>query len=181
MSSSRLIAAVLASSLLGAPALAGATAARPSSTEEVLATAAKAARAGKRNILVLFHASWCRWCRKLEAILAAPGVAEIVAKHYERAELTVYERGEKQAAENEGAEQLLEALAGENAGLPFAAVLDRKSRKPIATSNASGPGTNVGFPSKADEIDHFVGMLRKGAPRMTEAEAETIRAAFPAP
>jgi hypothetical protein len=32
-----------------------------------------------------------------------------------------------------------------------------------------------------EEVDHFVSMLRKGAPRMTAAEAETIRAAFPAP
>ena len=61
------------------------------------------------------------------------------------------------------------------------AVLDRRSRRPIATSNLDGPGTNVGFPAKADEIDHFVGMLRKGAPGMSAAEAETIRAAFPPP
>ena len=61
------------------------------------------------------------------------------------------------------------------------AVLDRKTRRPIATSNVDGPGTNVGFPSKEDEIEHFVGMLRKGAPRMSAAEAETIRAAFPPP
>ena len=45
----------------------------------------------------------------------------------------------------------------------------------------AGEGTNVGFPGKRDEVDHFVAMLRKGAPKMTAAEAETVRAAFPAP
>ena len=74
-----------------------------------------------------------------------------------------------------------ESLAGKDPGLPFTAVLDRKSHRPIATSNMAGVGTNVGFPGKADEVDHFVGMLRKGAPRMTAAEAETVRAAFPSP
>ena len=162
--------------LAGPIALAG-----PPAAESVLTAAAKAGKPGKKNILVVFHASWCGWCRKLEGVLSAPSAKEILERHYERAGLTVLERGEKEALENAGAEELLASIAGKDAGLPFTAVLDRKSRLPIATSNTSGPGTNIGFPGKADELDRFVGMLRKGAPRMTAAEAETIRAAFPPP
>lgn len=151
----------------------------PPSTESVLDRASKEGKPDGRNTLVVFHASWCGWCRKLESILAAPRVKEIVERHFVLVELTVLERGEKQALENPGAETLLESLAGGEAGLPFTAVLDRKTRKPIATSNLAGPGTNVGFPAKRDEVDHFVAMLRKGAPEMSAAEAETLRAAFP--
>ncbi len=167
--------AIVAGLLLSRPVVL----AEPATADAVLAEAAKAGRSAGRNTLVVFHASWCGWCRKLEAILSSPRVKEIVDRHYVQVELTVLERGEKQALENPGAEALMDSLAGGDAGLPFTAVLERKTKKPIATSNLSGPGTNVGFPAKADEVDHFVGMLRRGAPGMSAAEAETIRAAFP--
>jgi len=173
----RLVLSVTLAAALGSPFPAFSA---PVPAAQALDAAAKAAREGKRNVFVLFHASWCGWCRKLEAVLATPGAKEVLDRYYERVELTVQERGEKQALENPGAEELLEKLSGGDSGLPFTAVLDRKSRAPLATSNMSGPGTNVGFPAKADEIDHFVGMLRKGAPGMTQAEAEKLRAAFPA-
>jgi thiol-disulfide isomerase/thioredoxin len=178
MPSRRLIFALALALGYGLLAAAPAPAAPPTAAA-VLDAAAKAGKTGKRNILVTFHASWCGWCRKLDTVLSAPAAKEVLDRHYEKVGLTVLERGEKKALENPGAGEILTSLAGKDAGLPFTAVLDRKSRRAIATSNLGGPGTNVGFPAKPDELDHFVGMLRKGAPGMSEAEAETIRAAFP--
>ena len=176
MPSRRLVLPLVLAWALCAPA----AAATPPSASVLLDAAAKAAKGGNRNLFVLFHASWCGWCRKLEAAISTPAAKEVLDRHYERVELTVLERGEKAADENAGAEELLSKLAGADAGLPFTAVLDRKTRSALATSNTGGPGTNIGFPAKADEIDHFLGMLRAGAPKMTAAELETLRAAFPA-
>ena len=88
--------AIVAGLLLSRPVVL----AEPATADAVLAEAAKAGRSAGRNTLVVFHASWCGWCRKLEAILSSPRVKEIVDRHYVQVELTVLERGEKQALEN---------------------------------------------------------------------------------
>jgi hypothetical protein len=41
-------------------------------------------------------------------------------------------------------------------------------------------GGNVGCPYEPNEIEHFMKMLAKSAPRLTSAEANTVRNAFAA-
>ena len=64
---------------------------------------------------------------------------------------------------------------GKPRGIPWTAVLDADG-KVLATSD--GPDGNIGFPSSAEEIDHFMAMLRTSATRLTEADFAAIKAAL---
>jgi thioredoxin-related protein len=142
----------------------------PPPAAAVLERAKTAAARNDRRILLVFHASWCGWCRKFEAFLSSPGVKEIVDRNYEVVALTALERPGKQDLENPGAAAVFHELGGE--GLPFFAILDAKGKK-LETS--IGPGGNIGYPKEPQEIEAFAAVLRRTAPRISEAELALVK------
>jgi thiol:disulfide interchange protein len=140
---------------------------------ELLSAAVKTAKAENKTILVHFGASWCGWCKRLDAFLKAPEVGQLMADNYVLLELTVQESREKKALENPGAEELMSKMGGTNAGLPFYFFLDKEGKK-IGDSLAMPGGKNIGHPANAEEITAFVGLLERTAPRMTGAQRAKI-------
>lgn len=90
--------------------------------------------------------------------------------------LVVQENEKNKAMENPGADALLRKLGGP-AGLPYFAFLDARgalivnSRHPSAVRQE---GENIGYPGQSDEIDWFMQMIRKAAPKISEEDAKTI-------
>src|SRR5690349_3310427 len=85
--------------------------------DAVLQTAyAKATKEGKA-VLLIFHASWCGWCRKMDASLQDPAVKSLFDKTYVIAHLTVYESPGKKALENPGALDFLTQNGGADKGI----------------------------------------------------------------
>jgi thioredoxin-related protein len=117
-------------------------------------------KAGKENkkVLLIFHASWCGWCRKMDAALADTSIKKSINSNYEIAHLTVYESKDKTALENPGALDLLTKLGGADKGLPYWFVLDADGKK-LADSQ-SQPGKNTGCPASAEEVAYFISVLR---------------------
>jgi thioredoxin-related protein len=163
------ILALLLAVLFVVPARAG----RPQQANEILKTALTEASSAHKNVFVIFHATWCSWCKRLDAALTDPEVRKIIDENYVVTHLDVLERGEKaQTVENPGGQDIMKKLGGEKSGLPFYAVLDSAGEK-LADSNVMPGKMNIGFPGTGEEIAAFEKILKDTAPRMT-AEQRAI-------
>jgi len=160
--------------LLGAV---GVTAQTAPSASQVLTAAQAKATAEHKAIFLHFGASWCGWCRRLDAFLDAKAIRPLLEKHFVLAKLDVQESGEKQSLENAGAAALLDRCGGTGQGLPYFVFLDAKGEA-IATSKcptaAKPAGENIGYPGEQEEIALFLALLRKAAPEFTIDELKTI-------
>ena len=145
----------------------------PAPASKLIDAAVERARADSKTVWVDFGASWCGWCRKLEAFLDAPEVKDIIQKHYLIVPLTVMESEAKKSLENPGGDKVMADLGGANAGLPFYAFLDGSGQK-IANSLAMPNGGNIGFPADPNELQAFVALLDKTAPALASAERERV-------
>lgn len=167
--------------LLAALVLASARPAAPA--QSVVATAqARAAREGK-NVLILFEASWCRWCRKFDVLLADPALRAAWERSYAVAKINVRERGEFKRLENPGWEPLMKRLRGrDEMDVPYMAVLDPRGKK-LADSLRIGDGpipSNAGYPALPEEVSAFVATVARTG-RFTPDEIGLLKARFAPP
>ena len=142
---------------------------RPAPASAVIAAALKTATADRKVVLIEFGASWCTWCRRFDAFVHAPEVASIVAANYIVVNLVVQERDDKKPLENPGGQDLMDTWGGAKSGLPFYVFLDSSGKK-IANSNAMPDGGNIGFPGTAKEVEAFLGLVDKTAPRVSKGD-----------
>ena len=145
----------------------------PEPAATIVDGAVKRANAENKTVWIDFGASWCGWCRKLEAFLQAPEVKDIIQKHYLIVPLTVMENGPKESLENPGGEAMMKDLGGAGAGLPFYAFLDGAGKR-IANSMAMPRGGNIGFPANQEEITAFMTLIGKTAPALSSAERDRL-------
>lgn len=150
--------------------------------KEVLDAAYKQAKAQHKNVFIIFHASWCGWCHKMDTAMADPAIRNYFSDNYVITHLDVQEQDAKKYLENEGADKLLEDFKGDKQGIPFWVVLD-KDGKLLADSKMRKPGegpdggNNVGCPAQKDEVEYFISVLKKTS-RLKEAQFSEIFTRF---
>jgi thioredoxin-related protein len=145
------------------------------SADEMLKPAYAKAKKENKAVLVIFHASWCGWCRKMDASLNDKGIAPLINKNFETVHLTVYESQDKKDSENPGALELLTKHGGADQGLPYWFVFDKNGKK-LADSQYK-PGENTGCPATEEEVDHWISVLKKTT-SLKQDDLEKIRKRF---
>jgi thioredoxin-related protein len=134
-------------------------------------------QAGKENkkVLLMFHASWCGWCKKMDKSLQDETCKPFFDDNFVITHLTVQEGEAKKHLENEGGDALMEKWGGKGQGLPFWVVLDAKGE---LLGNALMPnGENTGCPAQKAEVAHFVSVLKK-VTKISKKDAEKITLRF---
>jgi hypothetical protein len=158
--------------LLALAVFAGVLAGAESPSAETLLTEAKTqAAAEHKSVFLIFHASWCGWCHKLDSFIGSDGIKPVFDKYFVIARVTVQERGDKQALNNPGGDALLKRVGGDG-GLPYFAFLNSGGEL-IVNSTEPGKG-NIGHPSEPHEVDWFLAMLRKAATGISADEVAPL-------
>ena len=133
--------------------------AQQESAAVVLEKAYKQAKKENKKVLVIFHASWCSWCKKMEKNMEAEATKKLFDDNYVITFLTVQERKDKKDLENPGAEELLKNYKGEGQGIPFWVILDANGK--LLENSLDAKAQNLGCPATPEEVAQFTAKLKR--------------------
>jgi len=155
--------------------------ARPA--DEIMNDAYANAAAQHKNILLIFHASWCGWCHELDNSLNDSSCKKLFDDNYIIVHLTVAESGDNKPLENPGGPDIIYKYNAQDAGLPLWFIFDKdgklladsRIRSPGATLDY--PGENMGCPSTEYQVDAFIKILKQTS-SLTHEELKIIATRF---
>ena len=145
--------------------------------ETVLEAAQKKAKKEHKGIFLVFGASWCGPCKRLDMFLNEPTNRSVIEKYFVVTRLTVAEQyGGNPKLNTPGGEKLFARFGGPGNSVPFVVLLNSKadlivnSNRPIGNDKLD----NIGYPEEPLEILWFVSMLKEAAPAMSDTETQTV-------
>ena len=154
----------------------------PASASDILKEAYQQAASQKKNVFVMFHASWCGWCHKMDKSMNDPACKKFFDDNYIIRHLVVDEAKDKKNLENPGAAEMKVRYNGDGQGIPFWLVFDKQG-KLLSDSKmrkeGDGPekGDNAGCPATEKEVDFFIDVIKKTS-SINKEQSDIIRKRF---
>jgi len=154
----------------------------PASAEEIMKEAFVTAQKQDKKLLIIFHASWCGWCHKMDTSLNDVSVKKFFNDNFVIRHLVVFESKGKKNLENPGALEMITKYNGKEEGIPFWVIFDKDEKfladsRMTATVNGVEKLQNTGCPATEKEVDYFIQVLKKTT-SLKEEQLEKIKIRF---
>lgn len=157
----------------------------PPTADAVLKDAIKEAKAQKKKVFIMFHASWCGWCHKMDDSMNDPAMKPYFDKSFVIRHLTVMEnKPELKKTENPGAAEMLKKYNSDGFGIPVWFIFDTDGKLLVDSHlRPEGVGMEVkgkniiGCPAAKEEVEAFVKAL-KLTTKLNDDELAKIAARF---
>src|SRR5687767_7444940 len=139
----------------------------PASADEILKEAYRQAAKENKKVFIMFHASWCGWCHRMDSSINDKSCKRFFDDNFVMRHLVVYESKGKQNLENPGALDLLTKYKGNDKGIPYWLIFDKEgwlladSKIREAGASMEDEGKNSGCPATKEEVEHFINVLKK--------------------
>jgi thiol-disulfide isomerase/thioredoxin len=156
---------------------------KPATADEIMEKAIMVATKENKAVFLVFHASWCGWCKKMVASMNDDSCKEYFNNNFVTIHMVVKESKDNKHLVNPGAYELLANYKGDRAGIPFWLIFDNKGSLIVDSFmraegvSAKEPGSNIGCPALDNEVAAFIKKL-KLASSMTEDEEVRITERF---
>lgn len=148
--------------------------------DEILKEACKQAGKEKKNVFVMFTASWCGWCHRMKNSMND----EEVKKYFDDSFVSLYfvvdESADKKNLETPGAAAFRTKYGGDDQGIPFWIVFNKDGIRIADSMRPDGSPLgriNTGCPAEEAEVDYFISVLKKTT-SMKEDQLEKISKRF---
>ncbi len=152
------------------------------SADEIMKQAYQVAAKENKNVFLMFHASWCGWCHKMDKSMNDPACKKFFDDNFVICHLVVDESKDKKQLENPGADEMRKKYNGDGQGIPFWLIFDKNGNL-LADSKAraagEGPeqGENTGCPATEKEVEYFISVLDKTS-KLSKDQSSVIRKRF---
>ena len=151
----------------------------PLSADEIVKEACSQAGKEKKNVFIIFHASWCVWCHRMDSSMNDPACKQFFENNYVIRHMVVDESKDKKQLENPGADELRNKYGGKDQGIPYWLILDASgnlvfnSRIKSDKTGTDELGDNSGCPATENEVDYFIKALKRTS-NLSEAQEAAI-------
>lgn len=138
------------------------------SASEVLYEAKEKAQIENKNILLIYHASWCGWCKRMEENMENELVKPYFDANFVKAFMTVQEQPRNAHLETIAGAESLKQFGGERQGLPYWVILDAEGNL-LADSKLNNQ--NLGCPATEEEVKEMLDKFSPNSPHEKPNEA----------